>query len=75
MSVPQYQVLEKQLPLQGASSPTSEDNLLRSNLIQENSTQVCVPNSNLSKGAQSDVTECSNRETSEPSAIVPKAVP
>ena len=75
MSVPQYQVLEKQLPLQGASSPTSEVNILLSNPFQENSTQVCVPNSSLSKDAQSDVTECSNRETSEPSAIVPKAVP
>ena len=44
-SVAKETVLEKQLPLQGASSPTSEDYLLRSNLIQENSTQVCVPNS------------------------------
>ena len=44
-SVAKETVLEKQLPLQGASSPTLEDNLLCSNLIQENSTQVCVPNS------------------------------
>ena len=77
-SVAKETVLEKQLPLQGASSPTSEVNILLSNPFQENSTQVCVPNSSLSKDAQSDVTECSNRETSEtsePSAIVPKAVP
>ena len=33
-----------------------------------------VPNSSLPKEAQNDKTECSNRETSDPSAIVPKAV-